>query len=76
MVDEQSGVIVVALKGGENVQQASKWVKCFICQGLHRSKDYPKRDKVFALQRESDSESGDLETRLNPIQHLPHAKFH
>ena len=53
---------------GENVQQTSKWVVCFICQGPHLAKDCPKREKVSALQLDSDSEIGNLETRLNPIR--------
>ena len=50
--------MVVVSKSGKNVQQPSKWVGCFICQGSHQAKDCPKREKVFALQLDSDSEIG------------------
>ena len=55
-------------ESGENVQHTSKWVGCFICRGLHRAKDYPKREKVSALQLDNDSEIRNMETRLNPTQ--------
>ena len=35
---------------------------------MHRAKACLKREKVFALQLDSDSETGNSETRLNPIQ--------
>ena len=33
--DGQRNGMVVVSKSGENVQQTSKWVRCFICQGPH-----------------------------------------
>ena len=33
-----------------NVQQTSKPIGCFICQGPHRARDCPKRENVTALQ--------------------------
>ena len=60
--------MVAVPESGENVQQTSKWVGCFICRGPHRAKDRPKREKVSALQLDNDSEIGNMETRLNPIQ--------
>ena len=63
----RNGMVAVP-ESGENVQQTSKWVGCFICRGPHRAKDCPKREKVSALQPDNDSEIGNMETRLNPIQ--------
>ena len=34
-VDGQRNDMVVVSKSGENVQQITKWVGCFICQGPH-----------------------------------------
>ena len=66
--DGQRNGMAAVPESGENVQQTSKWVGCFICRGPHRAKDCPKREKVSALQLENDSEIGNMETRLNPIQ--------
>ena len=41
---------MVSLMSGDNIQQTSKWVGCFTCQGSHQVRDYPKREKVFVLQ--------------------------
>ena len=60
--------MVVVSKSEENVQQTSKWVGCFICQGPHRAKDCPKREKVPTLQLNIDSETGNLEIGLNLIR--------
>ena len=43
-------------------------VGCFISHGSHRAKDCPKREKVSALQWDSDLETRNLETRLNLIR--------
>ena len=45
-VDGQRHGMVVVPKSGENVQQTSKWVGRFICQGPHQAKDFPKKEKV------------------------------
>ena len=66
--DGQRNGMVAVPKSGENVQQTSKWVRCFICRGPHQAKDCPKREKVSALQLDNDSEIRNMETRLNPIQ--------
>ena len=59
VVDGHTRDIVAASNGEGNVhQEASKWFGCFTCQGLHRAKDCPNREKVSVLrQEESDSES-------------------
>ena len=57
-VDGSRNGMVEVPKSGENVQQTSKWVRCFICQGPHRVKDCLKREKVSALQLDSDSKTG------------------
>ena len=46
--DGQRNGMATVPKSGENVQQSSKWVGCFICPGPHRAKDCPKREKVSA----------------------------
>ena len=46
MVDRQRSDIVATSKGGENVQQTSRYA----CQGMHRAQDSPK--KVSTLQQE------------------------
>ncbi|XP_012838926.1 PREDICTED: uncharacterized protein LOC105959382 [Erythranthe guttata] len=44
---------------------------CFLCDNNHRMRDCPKRSKLNALMRESDSEEDSDETRrANPIQLL------
>ncbi|RVX00469.1 hypothetical protein CK203_037016 [Vitis vinifera] len=45
---------------------------CFICNGPHRAKDCPKRDKLLALVTAEDKGESDLETspRVNPLQLL------
>ena len=60
--------MVVVPKSGENVHQTSKWVGCLICQGPHQAKDCPNWEKVSTLQLDNDSETGNLETRLNLIR--------
>ena len=54
----------------QNVQQASKPVGCFICQGPHRAKDCPRKEKLSALHntKEEDSDSDDSSPQLNPLQ--------
>ena len=66
--DGKRNGMAAVLESGENMKQTSKWVGCFICRGPHRAKDFPKREKVSALQLDNDSEIGNMETRLNPIQ--------
>ena len=66
--DGQRNGMAVVPKSGENMQQTSKWVGCFICRGPHRAKDCSKREKVSALQLDNDSKIGNLEIRLNPIR--------
>ena len=66
--DGQRNGMTAVPESGENVQQTSKWVGCFICRGPHQAKECPKREKVSALQLDKDSEIGSMETRLNPIQ--------
>ena len=45
---------------------------CFICNGPHRAKDYPKREKLSALVTTDDKGDFDSETapRVNPLQLL------
>ena len=54
------------------MQQASKPVGCFICLGPHRAKDFPRREKLSALQntKKEDSDSDDSSPQLNPLQVL------
>ena len=54
----------------QNVQQTSKPVGCFICQGPHQAKDYPIREKLSSLQntKEDDSYSDDSSPQLIPLQ--------
>ena len=66
--DGQRNGMAAVPKSGENMQQTSKWVRCFICRGPHRAKDCPKREKVPAFQLDNNLEIGNMETRLSPIQ--------
>ena len=54
----------------QNMQQASKPVWCFICQGPHQAKDYLRREKLSSLHniKEDDSNSDDPLPQLNPLQ--------
>ena len=54
------------------VQKTTRMAGCFICNGPHKSRDYPKRDKLLNLmnvdnKREFDSE---IPPRVNPVQFL------
>ena len=71
---KKSGMAVVPKVGDvtttHNVQQTSKPVECFICQGSHRVKDCPRREKLSALQntKEDDLDSDNPSPQLNPLQ--------
>ena len=54
------------------VQQTTRMVGCFICNGPHRARDCPKRKKLSALVTVDDKGESDLETplRVNPLQLL------
>ena len=65
--DRQRHGMAMVSKRGENMQQTSKWVGCFICQAPHQANDFPKKEKVPILQLDSGSETGNLETQLNLI---------
>ena len=47
-------------------------VGCFICNGPHRARDCPKREKLSALVTADDNGESDSETplRVNPLQFL------
>ena len=54
------------------VQQTTRMTGCFICNGPHRAKDCPKREKLSALVTADDKGDSDLDTppRVNPLQLL------
>ncbi|RVW96773.1 Retrovirus-related Pol polyprotein from transposon 17.6 [Vitis vinifera] len=54
------------------VQQTTQMVGCFICNGPHRAKDCPKREKLSALVSADDKGDSDSETapRVSPLQLL------
>ncbi|RVX03852.1 Transposon Tf2-2 polyprotein [Vitis vinifera] len=54
------------------VQQTTRMMGCFICNGPHRAKDCPKREKLSALVTAEDKGDSDPETppRVNPLQLL------
>ena len=54
------------------VQQTTRPVRCFICNGPHRAKDCPKREKLNALVTADDKASTDLDSpsQVNPLQLL------
>ena len=54
------------------VQQTTRMIGCFICNGPHRAKDCPKREKLSALVTTDDKGDSDSETapRVNPLQLL------
>jgi hypothetical protein len=43
---------------------------CFICNGLHRARDCPKKEKLNALVAEESHEGtgGETQARVNPLQ--------
>ena len=54
------------------VQQTTRMAGCFICNGPHKSRDYPKREKLLTLmnvdnKREFGSE---IPPKVNPLQFL------
>ncbi|RVW21233.1 hypothetical protein CK203_114573 [Vitis vinifera] len=54
------------------VQQTTRMMGCFICNGPHRAKDCPKREKLSALVTAEDKGDSDPKTppRVNPLQLL------
>eukprot|EP00261_Vitis_vinifera_P038833 XP_019080076.1 PREDICTED: uncharacterized protein LOC109123765 [Vitis vinifera] len=54
------------------VQQTTQMAGCFICNGPHRARDCPKREKLSALVTADDKGDSDSETapRVNPLQLL------
>ncbi|RVW60334.1 Transposon Tf2-2 polyprotein [Vitis vinifera] len=54
------------------VQQTTRMAGCFICNGPHRARDCPKREKLSALVTADDKGDSDSETapRVNPLQLL------
>ena len=54
------------------VQQTTRPGGCFICNGPHRAKDCPKREKLSALVTTDDKASTDSDSpsRVNPLQLL------
>ncbi|RVW30894.1 Transposon Tf2-12 polyprotein [Vitis vinifera] len=54
------------------VQQTTRMTGCFICNGPHRAKDCPKREKLSALVTADDKGDSDPNTppRVNPLQLL------
>ena len=54
------------------VQQTTRPVGCFICNGPHRAKDCPKREKLSALVTADDKASSDSDSpsQVNPLQLL------
>ena len=54
------------------VQQTTRPVGCFICNGPHRAKDCLKREKLSALVTADDKASTDSDSpsRVNPLQLL------
>ena len=55
------------------VQQTTRMTGCFICNGPHRAKDCPKREKLSALVTVDDKGESDSETpsRVNPPDKQP-----
>ena len=69
----------VAAAGGKPVEKTTKFVQqttrmagCFICNGPHRARDCPKREKLSALVTADDKGDSDSKTllRVNPLQLL------
>ena len=54
------------------VQQTTRMIGCFICNGPHRAKDCPKRKRLSTLVTADDKGDSDPETstRVNPLQLL------
>ena len=54
------------------VQQTTRMVGCFICNGPHRARNYFKREKLSALVTADDKGESDSKTllRVNPLQFL------
>ncbi|RVW19037.1 Retrovirus-related Pol polyprotein from transposon 17.6 [Vitis vinifera] len=54
------------------VQQTTRMARCFICNGPHRARDCPKREKLSTLVSANDKGDSDSETipRVNPLQLL------
>ena len=51
--------------------QASRPLGCFICDGPHRARDYPKKEKLNAIIAEDAENSGSkVPTRASPLQLL------
>ena len=60
-------------KVGERVtsSQTTRPSGCFICDGPHRARDCPKKEKLNALRAEDGEDSGaEAPTRANPLQLL------
>ena len=55
----------------ENSSQAIRPSECFICDGPHRVRDYPRKEKLNALIVEDEENNGsEVTTRANPLQLL------
>ena len=54
------------------VQQSTRMIGCFICNGPHRARNCPKREKLSALMTTDDKGESNSETphRFNPLQLL------
>ncbi|RVW70978.1 putative disease resistance RPP13-like protein 1 [Vitis vinifera] len=54
------------------VQQTTRRTRCFMCNGSHRARDYPKREKLSALVTVDNKGDSNSETppRVNPLQFL------
>ena len=54
------------------VQETTRPMGCFICNGPHRAKDCPKREKLISLVTTEDKASTDSDSpsRVNPLQLL------
>lgn len=53
----------------------NKNTRCYLCNGLHRAKDCPKKEKVSALliaqvDNDGDADSSEGPSRMNPLQLL------
>ncbi|KAL5825619.1 hypothetical protein ACOSQ3_021682 [Xanthoceras sorbifolium] len=57
--------------GKDQNQNKSKMQGCFICNGPHRARDCPKKEKIYALISQDAGDSDDVgPSRVNPLQLL------
>ena len=75
--DKQKKIWNNKSKGESSTSQQSKEhpelnAGCFICNGPHRARDYPKREKLNAMVAEDEKGQSDEEvpSRVNPLQLL------